>query len=267
MTEKKSKINELITIKQLPIIEQMLDEMSIEIDNKIQTALKLVPENPDRILAETKKIRAELNKELAELEAARKNVKNEIMKPYLEFESIYKSKISDKYKKADKIFKDKIEECENVIKDKRSSDLKEFFDEYCKAQNVTDITFENMPLKINISGSDKSYREKVKDWIDGVKSDLEVISHARDEQTKFELLLEYKKDFNLKRAILEHEKKERELYALKQREQEQIEEQVAELSTPAVQEGEEIFELTFTVHGTKTQLKALKEYLIANKLI
>lgn len=263
--ETKNEITELVRIKQLPIIEQMLDKMSVEIDNKINLALSLIPENPDRVLAETKKIRAELNKELAELENARKKVKSEIMQPYLDFENIYKEKISDKFKKADKIFKAKIAEFENAIKDKRSSDLKEFFEEYCKAQNVTDVTFGDMPLKINISGSDKSYREKVKDWVDGIKSDLEIINNARDEQTKFELLLEYKKDFNLKRAILEHEKKERELNALKQQGKEQ--EQAEELTAPETNEDAEVFEMVFTVRGTKKQLKALKEYLIQNKLI
>ena len=73
-----NKISELIVIKQLPIIEQMLDKMSIEIDNKIQSALNLVSDDADKMLSETKKIRADLNKDLAELETARKNVKTEI---------------------------------------------------------------------------------------------------------------------------------------------------------------------------------------------
>lgn len=260
-------ISELIVIKQLPIIEQMLDEMSKEIDVKIETALRLIPENPDRILSETKKIRAELNKDLAELETARKKVKNEIMQPYLEFEQIYKEKISDKYKKADKIFKSKIEECENAIKDKRTEGLIEWFNEYCKVNHIPDsITFDDMPLKIGVSGSDKSYRDKVKNWLDDVKRDLEIINNARDNDTKLELMLEYKKDFNLKRAILEFEKRERELNQLK-KEQEEIKSDEQEITAPAIQETGEVFEMTFTVHGTKTQLKALKDYLVKNNLI
>lgn len=263
----KNEINKLIIIKQLPVIEQMLDEMSKEIDVKIETALKLIPENPDRVLAETKKIRAELNKELAELETARKKVKTEIMQPYLEFEQIYKEKISEKYKKADKVFKAKIEECENVIKDKRAEELIEYFNEYCKANHIPDnITFDDMPLKIGVSGSDRSYREKVKNWIDGIKNDLEIINNAKDDKTKLELMLEYKKDFNLKRAILEFEKRERDLMKLKA-EQGQIKNDEQEITAPAIQETGEVFEMTFTVRGTKTQLKALKDYLMRNGLV
>jgi hypothetical protein len=265
-----NKINELIIVKQLPVIEQMLDEMSKEIDAKIETALRLIPEDPDRILAETKKIRAELNKELAELETARKKVKTEVMQPYLEFEEIYKTKISDKYKKADKVFKSKIEECENAIKEKRAEGFIEFFNEYCKANGITErlgeIVFEDMPLKVGVSGSDRSYREKIKDWLDGIKSDLEVIENSRDEKTKLELLVEYKKDFNLRRAILEYEQRERSINEVKGGAQ-KTEPAEQEITAPAVQETGEVFEMTFTVHGTKTQLKALKEYLVQNNLI
>jgi len=256
-------INKLITIKQLPIIEQMLDEMSGEIDKKIEFALLIVPENSDKVLSETKKIRAALNKDLAELETARKNVKNEIMKPYLEFESIYKTKISDKFKQADTILKNKIDACETNIKDNRKKDLEEFFNEYCRAQKVDGVYFENMGLKINISGSDKSYRDKIKEWIDKVKKDLEVIETAKDEQTKLELLLDYRKDFNINRAILDHEKREREIERLKNIKETTPE----ELSAPETNGDTEIFELNFVVRGTKKQLKALKEYLIENKLI
>jgi len=260
-----NKINELILIKQLPIIEQMLDSMSIEIDRKINEAMSLALTDPDKVLSETKKMRAELNKELAELETARKNVKNEIMKPYLEFENIYKEKISDKYKKADKFFKSRIDEIEGTIKDERKEKLQEYFDEYCKAQGIDCIAFEDMPLKINISGSDKSYRDKIKSWIDSVRTDLQVIETAKDEKTKLELLIDYKKDFDLQRTILEHDKKEREIEQLKR--EQQVVENTEEIAAPITTEDTEVYEMTFTVHGTKSQLKALKQYLLDNNLI
>lgn len=258
------KIKELIVIKQLPIIEQMLDTMSIEIDKKIDTALNLVAENPDKILSETKKIRADLNKDLAELETVRKKVKNEIMQPYLDFEKIYKEKISDKYKQADKILKRRIDESETAIKAERSKKLLQYFNEYCVSENVTGVTFEDVPIKISLSGSDKSYREKIKKWIDKVKQDLAVINTAKDEQTRLELLLDYKKDFDVNRAILDHEKRQREIEELKAKQNVTSDEN---LSAPSVTEDNEVYEMTFTVRGTKSQLRELKKYLIDHKLI
>lgn len=258
------KIRELIVVKQLPIIEQMLDKMSAEIDKKIETALNLVPDKPDKMLSETKKIRAALNKDLSELETARKNVKSEIMQPYLDFEKIYKEKISDKYRQADKILKDKITTTETEIKDKRTANLKEYFEEYCVAENVTDINFEDMPLKINISGSDKSYRDKIKSWIDKVKQDLAVINTAKDEQTRLEILIDYKRDFDVNRAILDHDKKLREIAKLKDAENVTPDES---LSAPVTTEDNKVYTMTFTVSGTKSKLRELKQYLIENKLI
>lgn len=259
-----NKISELIVIKQLPIIEQMLDKMSVEIDKKIDSALNLVPDDADKMLSETKKIRAELNKDLAELESARKNVKAEIMKPYLDFEEIYKIKISDKYKKADKILKGRIEDTESEIKRIRAEKLQKYFNEYCLSENVTGVTFEDVPIKINLSGSDKSYREKIKSWIDKVKQDLAVINTAKDEQTRLELLLDYKKDFDVNRAILDHEKRTREIEELKAKQNVTSDEN---LSAPSVTEDNEVYEMTFSVRGTKSQLRELKQYLIDNKLI
>lgn len=259
-------INKLITIKQLPIIEQMLDSMSVEIDKKIETVMNIAPTEPN-VLSETKKIRAKLNKELAELETARKKVKSEIMKPYLEFEELYKVKISDKYKKADRFFKAKIDEVENSIKFDKETEVASYFYEYCESQGVEGFEFKDMALKINLSGSNKSYRDKIKIWVDKVKKDLEVINTARDMQTQAELMLEYKKDFNLQRAILEHEKRERELNILKENQSKEKESDSDTLQKPITEEDTEVFEMTFTVKGTKSQLKALKEYLIQNKLI
>ncbi|MBR4266506.1 MAG: DUF1351 domain-containing protein [Bacteroidales bacterium] len=239
--------------------------MSTEIDNKIDTALQLVADKPDKMLSETKKIRAALNKDLSELETARKNVKTEIMQPYLDFEKIYKEKISDKYKNADKILKNRIDKAENNIKSDRAIKLKQYFEEYCKAENVTDIKFEDMPLKINISGSDKSYREKIKSWIDKIKQDLAVINTSKDEQTRVEILIDYKRDFDVNRAILDHDKKLREIAKLKEAETTPIDEN--DITAPEVTEDNIIYEMSFTVRGTKTQLKELKQYLIENKLI
>lgn len=260
-------ISKLITIKQLPIIEQMLDNMSSDIDKKIDMAMNLVPENSERELAETKKIRAQLNKDLAELENVRKNVKTEIMAPYLEFECIYKEKISDKFKEADKFFKGKIDSIESKIKETRKSGLKEYFDEYCLSTGVNCLQFEDLPIKINISGSDKSYRNKIKEFVDKVKQDLSVIDTAKDEQTRLEILLDYKRDFNVNRAILDHDKKERELEKLKNDNQVDNSLQKETLSTPVTEVDNTVYTMEFKVHGTKEQLKALKQYLIDNKLI
>ena len=98
---------ELIVIKQLPIIEEQLKQLSEEIDKKVENAKSLVctEENKQTI----KQIRTSLNKEFEELETQRKNVKEKVLAPYNKFETTYKEYVSEKYKSADKTLKEKID--------------------------------------------------------------------------------------------------------------------------------------------------------------
>ena len=140
----------------------------------------------------------------------------------------------------------------------------EYFEEYCTAQNINCISFEDMDLKINISGSDKSYRDKIKKWIDKVKQDLAVINTAKDEQTRLAILVDYKKDFNVNRAILDHDKLMREMKELKSKKDISNN---TELENPVVSVDNTVYTMTFTVSGTIDKLKALKTYLKDNELI
>ena len=194
-------------------------------------------------------------------ENVRKNIKMTIMQPYTRFEKLYKEKISSKYEKATSFFKEKIDTMENQIKDNRKNNLKEYFEEYCIAQKIDCVSFEDMGLKVNISGSDKSYREKIKEWIDKVKQDLKVIDTVKDEQTRFEILLDYKTDFNITRAILENDRKQREIANLKSKKEDTEQQSIVEKVDNTV------YSMTFTVSGTIDQLKALKIYLKDNGLI
>lgn len=259
-----SNTKQLVEINQVACLEKLINIMSAEIDKKIDLALNLISENPDNSLSETKKIRAELSKEFSNFENVRKNIKMTIMQPYTRFEKLYKEKISSKYDKATSFFKEKIDTMENQIKDNRKNNLKEYFEEYCIVQKVDCVSFEDMGLKVNISGSDKSYREKIKEWIDKVKQDLKVIDTVKDEQTRFEILLDYKTDFNVNRAILENDKKQREIANLKSK---KCSYDSNELQSPIVTKDNKIYSMTFTVSGTIDQLKALKVYLKDNKLI
>lgn len=253
-------INNLITIRQLPIIEQMLEKISKEIDLKIETAKNLVPENANEVLKYTKTARAELNKDFAELEERRKSVKKEVMKPYEDFEAIYKEKISDKFKSADKLFKDQISDSEGVLKREKSSKVESYFNEYCLANNVSGVAFPEANIAVNLSGSLKPYTDKAKEFIDKIKKDFAVIDTSKDEKTRLEILHEYKKNWDLNSAILTIDKRNFELSKLA--EEQNIKPEVIE----APDDGE-IFEMTFSVKGTRKQLKALKEYMAKNKLI
>lgn len=90
---------QVITLKQLPIIEEHLQLVKADVETRTKNAMQLVCTEETR--GDVKKIRTELGKEFASMEEQRKRVKEAIMEPYNQFEAVYKDCISDPYKKAD----------------------------------------------------------------------------------------------------------------------------------------------------------------------
>ena len=88
--------DELIIIKQLPVIEEHLQRMKLEIEARVNTALAL--ECNEETRKEVKKIRAELNASLKGFEDRRKEVKRKIEGPYKKFEQIYNENICKPFK-------------------------------------------------------------------------------------------------------------------------------------------------------------------------
>ena len=120
--------NELIVLEQLPIIRATLENLSVEIKEKVDRANSLIV-NEDTV-KEVKQVRADLNKEFNELESQRKAVKQAIMAKYDEFEEIYKENVSNLYKNADSQLKEKIDNVENQLKQDKIDELEMFANQY-----------------------------------------------------------------------------------------------------------------------------------------
>lgn len=186
----------LIIVKQLPQIEEHLKELSTEIDKKVESAKSLIctEENVKTI----KQVRADLNKEFKEVEQQRKTVKEQVLKPYNDFETIYKQYISDKYKSADIDLKQKIDNVEKELKEQKEQEVKKYFEEYKTANNIDFAVYEQANINVTLSASMKSLKEQVKIFIDKIVDDLKLIEV---QQNKEEILVEYKQTLNVSLAI------------------------------------------------------------------
>lgn len=306
-------MQDLIVVKQLLQIEEHLKELSLEVEQKVENAKSLVctEENVTTI----KQIRASLNKEFKEVENQRKIVKEQILAPYMQFEEIYKMYISDKYKSADNDLKEKIDSTENELKNIKEQEIKDYFEEYKKANNIDFVTYSQARINVTLSASRKSLKEQAKQFIDKIVDDLKLID---TQEHKAEILVEYKQSLNVSQAItsvtnrfkaIEEEKKKQEELKRKQLEEAQrradesirvqteatrqalenfipkSEEKVVHiemdknheitqkgyeqlenvfnkpLEKPREEKQEEILTLRFTVRGTRTKLKELKQFL------
>lgn len=268
-------MQDLIVVKQLPQIEEHLKELSIDIDKKVENAKSLVctEENVKTI----KQVRADLNRDFKEVEQQRKMVKEQILAPYMQFEEIYKTYISDKYKSADNDLKTKIDLTENELKTKKEQEIKDYFEEYKEANNIDFITYGQARINVTLSASMKSLKEQAKQFIDKVMDDLKLIE---TQEYKAEILVEYKQTLNVSQAItsvtnrfkaIEEEKKRQEQkvvhiemnenHEITQKSYEQLENVFNKPLEQPKEENEEILTLKFTVKGTRTKLKTLKEFL------
>ena len=274
--------NEIIVVKQLPVIVEQLAQVKEAVIARVETATSLVC--TDETVKEVKKARAELNNEFKAWEEKRKEVKTAVMTPYEKFEAVYKDCVSDTYKKADAELKAKIDGVEKELKDRKAVEVKTYFAEYLASRYIDFVTFEQAGINVTLSASIKSLKEQAKAFIDKISDDLALID---TQEHKAEILVEYKKTLNVSTAItsvtahfkaIEDEKKRIEEAEARRAAEEQrlaeiraaapapVMEPVTEVTAPVeapVKEKteEKLYTLRFTVTATKAKLKELKAFL------
>lgn len=260
--------NELIVLEQLPIIKYKLEQLSVEIKEKVENANKLVVN--ENTVKEVKQVRAGLTKEFNELESQRKQVKQAIMSKYDEFEEIYKDNVSNLYKQADQELKTKIDNVESSLKEEKRNELFDFAMEYIVTNDIQDyVTFDDIGLNITLSASMKSLKEEIIAFCEKVKQDIALINM---EEYRDEILYEYKKNHGnfvqCKQMVLDRHTALKQLaneaqeQVIKVVEQEEQRKKVEEILTIP----EEIETWVFTIKATKTQAKKLKEWLENEKI-
>lgn len=270
--------NEIIVVKQLPVIEQQLAQIKEQVAERVSAAMQLVC-TEDTVKA-VKKARTELNAEFKAWEDKRKEVKTAVMTPYEKFEAVYKDCISDAYKAADKDLKQKIDEVEQELKSKKAAEVRDYFEEYLASKGVDFVSYEQAGINVTLSASLKSLKEQVKNFIDRIVSDLALIETFTD--LKAEILVEYKKSLNVSDAITGVKARAKAVQEEQARQEAEAEKRAAEAQrveaikaaipeAPAAVEApteqtaapapEKKYCIRFTVKGTKEQLIALKKFL------
>ncbi len=147
-----------------------------------------------------KKLRATLNKERAEYDVQVKAVEGIVLAPIKELKSDYKVNVSDKYDNADKTLKDKIAIVEDEVKLNKKKAVESYFKELCLSEKIDFVSFEKVGIEINLSTTEKAYKEKCADFISKIVDDLSLID---TQEFKAEILVEYKKTLNASKSIKE----------------------------------------------------------------
>lgn len=255
-------MNEIISVKQLPIITEQLQTLKADIEARVSEALAM--ECTDNTVKKVKEVRAELKKSFTELEQQRKRVKKEILEPYERFEAIYKECVSVAFTSADTELKRKIDEVEDARKAEKRQKVKSYAEELKQSTGLYWLDTDRVIPNITLSASVTSLISKVSQSIENIKSDTGCIDDP-------EILAEYQKTLNLgqaqtvvkeRRQAVEQAKRQSEQTQEQEKIKEQAEEKVNEIiAPPVVQTVEKTYKMSFTVVGTLSQLKEIKQFL------
>ena len=271
-------MNNLILVRQLPIIEEQLKSISAEIDEKVALAESLVCSEDS--VKEIKKIRAEFNKSFEELEEQRKAVKTAIMTPYTDFEAVYRQYVSDKYNAADATLKTKIGRVEEELKARKMKQVREYFNEYALSCHVEDYAdFDRQMAGLRASYSMPEFKRICHARIDPLASGLKAID-AQPEELRAEILAEFRKSLSAteamrvvserRKAVEEQERRSKEREALQAAEDAavaKVETAMPAPLTPPKEAAEEnkdddpLLTVRFAVTAKRSRLIELKKYL------
>lgn len=282
--------NELIIVRQLPIIEDQLRTVRDNIQARVDAVLSM--ECTEETYKEVKKARSELNAQYRDLEQRRKEVKAQIEAPYKKFEEVYKAYAGDLFVEADKSLAAKISSVESGLKKKKADKVAAYFEEYRESLGVpADIApYGRSGIVVTLSASEKSLKTQAKAFLDRVSVDLALIE---TQEFKDEILVEYRRTLNASQAVttvtnrhaeIERQRKAREemeQQANHRREAEMAVQRAIEATAPVVHEEEpvvpvappvvaekpepaapqKLYSTAFKVTGTIDQLKAVKKFL------
>ena len=274
--EEKFNVNEIIKLEQLPKIFSQLEKLGLFIDDKVKDIDKL--ECTEENKKEVKKRRAEINNALKVLEDKRKEIKNGVLEEYKQFEDKYNIECKSKLENASEVLKEKIDFIENTQKKEKEDNLRIFFKAHQESNHLEDIlNFEDLNLNITLSGSEQSYKEEIKSFVEKVSEEVKAINQ---EEFSGEILLEYKDNgfdyAKAKNTIIERKKAIEEFNKKitqngeELRQEDLIIQNVESLISPPkeIEEDEDEPEITlsFKVTTTKSKLLKLKEFLNENKI-
>lgn len=197
----------------------------------------------------------------------RKDIIKEYKKPIDEFEATAKeteSILTEVYE----IMNNPVNEYRDRVKQDLIDKTKVYFEEYKTSKNIDFIIYENAQINITMNTSEKKAKEQAKAFVDKVEEDLALIN---TQEYSDEILVEYKNNLNVSRSIMIVSDRHRQLDELKNSQEEnkkvqEVEQKVIEkvekiVEAPKEIEDNTIYNTTFTVKGTKKQLRELVQFL------
>ena len=265
-----------VKIKSLGEIESNMKEVKGYVEN-LNNYYKNITFTEETI-KEAKEEKAKINKFKSEVANYRKNIVAEYNKPIKIFEDTSKETekiLTETYNTINR----QVANYEDIEKHRKEQEIKDYFEEYKVANNIDFINYGQAKINVTLTASVKKLKGQAKAFIDEIIDDLKLIE---TQECKDEILVEYKQNLNVSRAIqevanrhrlLEEERKRQEEkivhiemnenHEISQKSYEELEDVFNKpLEQPKEEKQEELFTMSFKVKNeTKARLKLIKQFL------
>lgn len=266
----------ILECTQVPIIVENLMDMAASYQAKLDYIATL-PRDDEGMKA-VKALRAEARKEFEALDEKRKEVKQKVMKPYNEAETIFKSFVTIPFNALDAACKEFSDSVEGEMKARCEAELKEYFSELCAMKGIHWLPWEKLDIKVDMATArlkePKKAMETIKAKVEKVCADLDTLSHM---EGSGEYLAEYEQCLDVSEAIRRvNDRKEAQRVAEQNRAQREARMQQSALVREAIKavdvgtvvmpQQEKKFRVTFTVTATMPMLRAMKAWLEDKKI-
>lgn len=262
--------NELIQVVQLPVIEEQLRTLKDRWEQRAADAESMVC-TEDTIQA-VKSFHAEMRKEFEEVDALRKQIKEQLTAPAARLDDTFKRFVRDSYNAADAACKLKIATVESDIKERCEAELREYFSELCAVQHLDWLTYEQAGIKVDMASAKaktpKKLREQLATFVTQVGDSVDCIANLDNAD---EIMVEFRRTLNSTDAIrtvfdrhqrIEAERASHEARKAEQERDAEMVRRVEALAPPVTVEAPEpVVKCTFTVRAIKQQLRKLREFL------
>lgn len=181
--------NTQIQLIQAPVFKHELVKLGASIKQRIEDLkLDYLAVN-DETIQGVKKLRATFNNEKKEVDSNFKEAISPATSIIDEIKTVKKEHVDAIYLEADSLLKDKIAAFEITIKTEKKNAVIAYFTELCVAEKIDFLKFEQLGIEINLSTTEKAYKEQVHAFISRVTDDLVLINSL---DFAAEMLTEYK---------------------------------------------------------------------------
>lgn len=143
----------------------------------------------DETIQSVKKLRATFNNEKREVDQNFKDAIAPATTIIDEIKAVKKEHVDAVYSEADTLLKDKIAAFEITIKTEKKKAVVDYLNELCLTEKIDFLKFEQIGIEINLSTTEKAYKEQVNKFVLRVGDDINLINSL---EYAAETLTEYK---------------------------------------------------------------------------